>query len=66
MLMPSPYRENHGGYIEQYLRTGQRRIIGIGRVVGGERKDGSTFPMELAVGESDRATATFSLALSAT
>src|SRR5262249_18150046 len=57
MLMPSPHRENHDGYIEQYLRTGQRRIIGIGRVVVGERKDGSTFPMELAVGEmrsSDR------------
>jgi len=39
MLMPSPYRENHDGYIEQYLRTGQRRIIGIGRVVVGERLD---------------------------
>jgi two-component system, LuxR family, sensor kinase FixL len=51
MMMPSPYRENHDGYIDRYLRTGERRIIGIGRVVVGERKDGSTFPMELAVGE---------------
>lgn len=51
MLMPSPYRENHNGYINRYIRTGERRIIGIGRVVVGERKDGSTFPMELAVGE---------------
>src|SRR5215470_2851580 len=51
MMMPAPYRNNHDGYVERYLRTGEKRIIGIGRVVVGERKDGSTFPMELAVGE---------------
>jgi two-component system sensor kinase FixL len=51
MLMPSPYRDGHDGYIGRYLATGERRIIGIGRLVVGERRDGSTFPMELAVGE---------------
>ena len=51
LLMPSPYRESHDSYIERYLRTGEKRIIGIGRVVVGERSDGSTFPMELSVGE---------------
>jgi len=51
MMMPSPYRESHDGYLTRYLQTGEKRIIGIGRVVVGERKDGSTFPMELAVGE---------------
>lgn len=52
VLMPSPYSENHDRYIERYLQTGEKRIIGIGRVVMGRRKDGSTFPMQLAVGET--------------
>jgi two-component system sensor kinase FixL len=51
VLMPSPYREQHDGYIARYLRTGERRIIGIGRTVAGQRRDGTSFPMELAVGE---------------
>ena len=51
MLMPSPYREQHDGYLARYLSTGERRIIGTDRVVVGQRKDGSTFPMTLAVAE---------------
>ncbi|HZP09618.1 PAS domain S-box protein [Methyloceanibacter sp.] len=51
MLMPSPYREEHDRYISRYLETGEKRIIGIDRVVTGLRKDGSTFPMKLEVGE---------------
>jgi two-component system sensor kinase FixL len=51
MLMPAPYREQHDNYIARYLTTGEKRIIGIDRVVVGRRKDGSTFPMKLAVGE---------------
>ncbi|TXH80494.1 MAG: PAS domain-containing sensor histidine kinase [Rhizobium sp.] len=52
MLMPQPDRDAHDGYISRYLTTGERRIIGYGRVVTGQRKDGSVFPMELSVGEA--------------
>jgi two-component system sensor kinase FixL len=51
MLMPSPYREQHDTYLARYFATGQKRVIGRGRTVTGLRRDGSTFPMELAVGE---------------
>ncbi len=51
MLMPPPYRETHDNHLRRHLATGERRIIGIGRIVVGLRKDGSTFPMELAVGQ---------------
>lgn len=53
ILMPSPDRERHAGYIRHYLDTGERRIIGIGRLTSARRRDGSTFPIELSVGEVD-------------
>jgi len=52
MLMPQPYRDRHDGYVQNYLDSGVKRIIGIGREVVGQRKDGSVFPIDLSVGEA--------------
>ena len=53
MLMPDPDRSRHDGYMARYMATGEKHIIGIGRIVTGRRKDGSPFPLHLSIGETN-------------
>ena len=66
MLMPNPDRSRHDGYLARYRSTGERHIIGIGRIVTGQRKDGTTFPMHLSIGEMQSGGAPYLPASSAT
>ena len=52
ILMPQPYRDRHDKYVKEYLNTGVKRIIGVGREAVGQRKDGTIFPIDLSVGEA--------------
>src|SRR5665811_1249030 len=54
-LMPDPDRARHDGYLARYRSSGERHIIGIGRIVTGKRRDGTTFPMHLSIGEMQSA-----------
>lgn len=53
VLMPAPYRQEHDSYLTRYAATGERHVIGAGRIAIGQRKDGTTFPLELAVAEAN-------------